>query len=114
MTGPTQLAAMTVKPLFMRWIKLTIVDGANVSHGFECAVTQAGLTSTGGDTQSLVTLCPEGSFSEAATRVWNLVVTGVQDVESAESFQMFLLQNDGSTASFVFYPKVDKNGTPVG
>lgn len=105
---------MTVKPLFMRWIKLSITDGANVTHGFECAVTQAGLTSTGGDTQSLTTLCPEGSFSEAAERAWSLVVTGVQDVESAESLQMFLLQHDGEVASFVFYPKVDRNGLPVG
>jgi len=105
---------MTVKPLFMRWIKLEIKDVSGVTHGFECAVTAAGLTSTGGDTQSITTLCPEGSFSEAAERVWNLEVTGVQDVESAESFMMFLLEHDGEEATFTFYPKVDKAGGPVG
>src|SRR5215471_432040 len=112
MTAP--LSTMTVKPLFMRWIKLEIKDVSGVTHGFECAVTAAGLTSTGGDTQSITTLCPEGSFSEAAERVWNLEVTGVQDVESAESFMMFLLAHDGEEATFKFYPKVDKAGAPVG
>ena len=110
MTAPT----MTVKPLFVRWIRLSIRDKDGVMHGFECAVTQAGLTSTGGETQSVTTLCPEGSFSEAAERVWNLVVTGVQDVESAESFQLFLLAHDGEEAEFTYYPKVDKTGAPVG
>lgn len=103
-----------VKPLFVRWIKLTVVDADSVSHDFECAVTQAGLTSTGGDAVSLNTLCPEGSFSEATERVWSLTVTGVQDVESAESFQMFLLEHDGEQATFTFYPKTDKSGVPMG
>ena len=109
MTAPT----MTVKPLFVRWIKLE-VEVAGVTHTFECAVTQAGLTSTGGDPVSINTLCPGGSFSEATERAWNLVVTGVQDVESADSFQLFLLEHDGEEATFLFYPKTDKNGTPVG
>jgi len=104
-----------VKPLFVRWIELEITedDGTTV-HSFQCAVTQAGLTSTGGDPVSLNTLCPEGSFSEATERVWNLAITGVQDVESAESFQMFLLEHDGEEATFKFYPKTDKSGTPMG
>jgi hypothetical protein len=105
---------MDVKPLFVRWIKLTIDDENGTTHTFQCAVTQAGLTSTGGDAVALNTLCPDGSFAEATERTWSLTVTGVQDVESADSFQMFLLEHDGETAEFVFYPKTDKSGTPVG
>ena len=110
MTAPV----MTVKPLFVRWIKLEIEDKNGVTHGFECAVTQAGLTSTGGDPVSLNTLCPEGTFSEATERAWNFVLTGVQDVESQESLQLFLLAHDGEEATFTYYPKVDKAGTPQG
>jgi hypothetical protein len=106
--------AIDVKPLFVRWIKLEVTDAQSVAHNFECAVTQAGLTSTGGDPVSLNTLCPEGSFSEATERTWQLTVTGVQDVESAESFQLFLLEHDGEQATFVYYPKTDKSGTPMG
>lgn len=105
---------LDVKPLFVRWIRLEVTDAQAVVHEFQCAVTQAGLTSTGGDPVSLNTLCPEGSFSEATERTWQLTVTGVQDVESAESFQMFLLEHDGETATFEYYPKTDKNGTPMG
>lgn len=106
--------AIDVKPLFVRWIKLEVTDANDVTHSFQCAVTQAGLTSTGGDPVSLNTLCPEGSFSEATERTWQLTVTGVQDVESAESFQMFLLEHDGELADFLYYPKTDKAGTPMG
>jgi hypothetical protein len=109
MTAPTG-----VKPLFVRWVKLEIEDKNNVTHTFQCSVTQAGLTSTGGDAVSLNTLCPEGSFSEAGERAWNFTVIGVQDVESAESFQMFLLEHDGEEATFLYYPKTDKTGAPVG
>lgn len=103
-----------VKPLFVRWVKLTVVDQYDVSHEFACHVTQAGLTSTGGDAVSLNTLCPQGSFSEPTERAWQFTVTGVQDVESAESFQMFLLEHDGEEATFTYYPKTDKAGNPVG
>jgi hypothetical protein len=106
--------ATTVKPLFVRWIKLEITDHNDVAHTFQCAVTQAGLTGTGGEPVSITTLCPEGTFSETTERVWNLVVTGVQDFESAESFQMFLLQHDGEEAKFLYYPKVDRGGVPQG
>jgi hypothetical protein len=108
------MATMDVRPLFVRWIKLTVTDAGGMDHAFQCAVTQAGLTSTGGDPVSLNTLCPEGSFSEATERAWSLTVTGVQDVESAESFQLFLLEHDGEEAQFAYYPKTDKNGVPVG
>lgn len=110
MTAPT----IDVKPLFVRWIMLEVVDADGVTHRFECAVTQAGLTSSGGEPVALTTLCPEGSFSEATERVWSLVITGVQDVESAESFQMFLLEHDGEEATFTFYPKTDNEGNPIG
>ena len=106
---------MTVQPLFVRWIQLTITeDDGTTEHEFACAVTQAGLTSTGGDAVALTTLCPEGSFSEATERTWQLTITGVQDVESAESLQMFLLEHDGEEATFVFYPKTDRDGVPKG
>lgn len=111
MTAPV----IDVKPLFVRWIHLEITEADGITkHEFQCAVTQAGLTSTGGDPVALNTLCPAGSFSEATERVWNLVVTGVQDVESADSFMMFLLEHDGEEATFTYYPKTTKDGNPVG
>jgi hypothetical protein len=107
--------ATDVKPLFVRWIKLTIVeDDGTTTHDFQCAVTQAGLTSTGGDPVALNTLCPEGSFSENTERTWQLTITAAQDVESADSLQLFLLEHEGETAEFTYYPKTDKAGTPVG
>ena len=112
--SPMTTPMMSVKPLFVRWIQMTITDAAGVDHEFQCAITQAGLTSTGGDAVSLNTLCPQGQFSEATERTWQLTITAAQDVESAESLQMFLLEHDGETAEFIYYPKVDKNGTPMG
>ena len=107
--------ATDVKPLFVRWIKLTITeDDGTTTHDFQCAVTQAGLTSTGGDSVSLNTLCPEGTFSENTERTWQLTITAAQDVESAESLQLFLLEHEGETAEFIYYPKTDKSGAPVG
>lgn len=111
MTAPV----IDVKPLFVRWIHLEITEDDGVTkHEFQCAVTQAGLTSTGGDPVALNTLCPEGAFSEATERTWNLVVTGVQDVESADSFMMFLLEHDGEEATFTYYAKTTKDGDPIG
>jgi hypothetical protein len=114
MTTPTPMATMDVRPLFVRWVRLVINDAQSNAHYFQCYVTQAGLTSTGGDAVSLNTLCPEGSFSEASERAWSFTITGVQDVESAESLQMFLLEHDGEEATFVYYPKTAKSGQPVG
>lgn len=108
------MTAPVISPLFTRWIKLEVTDDTGTKHGFQCSVTQAGLTSTGGDPVSINTLCPEGSFAEATERAWSLAITGVQDVESAESFQLFLLEHDGEEATFVYYPKTDKAGNPVG
>lgn len=105
-TGPS--------PIFMRWISLKVKDASGINHEFACAVTQAGLTSSGGDPVELTTLCPEGSFSEATERVWSLTITGVQDVESMDSLMIFLLEHDGEQAEFTFYPKVDKTGVPQG
>lgn len=105
---------LTVKPLFVRWIQLSIEDKNGVTHEFACEVTQAGLTSTGGDPVSVNTLCPEGSFSENTERAWQLSITGVQDYETADSLALFLLQHDGEEAQFTFYPKVDKSHQPVG
>ena len=101
-------------PLFVRWVKLEITDAVGVVHAWQCSVTQAGLTSTGGDPVTLNTLCPEGSFSEATERAWSFTITGVQDVESADSLQIFLLEHDGELATFLYYPKVDKGGNPKG
>lgn len=113
--GGTPLAAGPVPtPLFMRWVSLKVKDASGITHEFACAVTQAGLTSSGGDAVELTTLCPEGSFSESSERVWSLAITGVQDVESADSLMLFLLEHDGETAEFTYYPKVDKSMTPVG
>lgn len=108
------MTAPVISPLFVRWVKLTVTDKNGTEHTFQCSVTQAGLTSTGGDPVSLNTLCPQGSFSEPTERAWNFVVTGVQDVESAESFQLFLLEHDGEEATFEYYPKTDKQGVPMG
>jgi hypothetical protein len=108
------MTAPTISPLFVRWVKLEVEDAQGVTHTFECSVTQAGLTSTGGDAVSLNTLCPSGTFSEPTERVWNFSLTGVQDVESADSLQLFLLEHDGEEATFLYYPKTDKNGVPLG
>ena len=102
------------KPLFVRWVKLEITDAVGTIHSWQCSVTQAGLTSTGGDPVTLNTLCPDGSFSEATERTWQFTITGVQDVESVDSLQIFLLEHDGESATFLYYPKVDKAGNPMG
>jgi hypothetical protein len=115
MTAPALAAAgISVDPLFVRWIQLEVTDRDGMVHTFQCEVTQAGLTSTGGDAVSLTTLCPEGSFSENAERVWQLAITGVQDFTTLDSLVMFLLQHDGEEGTFIYYPRVDKAGGPVG
>src|SRR5215471_996817 len=106
------------RPIFTRYIKLTVEQtdgsGATITHSFECSVTQAGITSTGGDKQSLNTLCPEGSYSETTERTYSLDITGVQDVETQDSLMLFLWEHADEDAEALFYPVVDKNGTPQG
>jgi hypothetical protein len=101
------------RPIFTRYIKLTI-DTNGTINSFECAVTQAGIVSTGGDKQELNTLCPDGSYSETTERTYSLDVTGVQDVETQDSFMLFLWTHAGEDAEAIFYPVADKNGTPQG
>lgn len=108
--------ATTVKPLFTRYIKFQLKTGGatGTAHDFECAVTNAALTSTGGDPVTLTTLCPDGSFAEATEKVWSVTITAAQDVESADSLMLFLMDHDGEEAELTYYPKVDKAGNPVG
>lgn len=108
----------TVRPLFVRYavLKLGIPPetGTTTFTSFECEATSIGITSEGGDTQSLTTLCPDGAFSEASPRTYNLTVTIAQDVENIDSFLFWLLQHDAEVADFQYYPKADGDGAPVG
>jgi hypothetical protein len=102
----------------MRYSKLTIENAEGVTptftHDFQCSATSAGLTTTGGEVTSISTLCPDGSFSETAPRTYQLTVTAVQDVESADSLMLFCMDNEGDNALATFYPKTDGAGVPVG
>lgn len=104
-------------PLFTKYAKLSIVlgtTGTGTVFDFECSATSAGLVSTGGEVISLTTLCPDGSFSETAARAWQLSVTAAQDVESADSLMLFLLDHAGEKATATFYPKTDSAKVPQG
>lgn len=103
-------------PLFMRYSKLTVTTqgGTSETFDFECDATSIGLTSTGGDLSSITTLCPAGSFSEVNPRTWGLAVTAVQDVESIDSFMLFLMDHEGELADAVWYPKTDAQKNPIG
>jgi len=118
MSQPVNVALLpgNPRPVFMRWIKFTIKtsDAAAPLHSFQCAVTNAGITSTGGDAVSINTLCPDGAYSEVAERTYAFTLTGVQDVETQDSLMLFLMEHDGEVAELTFFPKTDKNGTPMG
>jgi hypothetical protein len=118
MSAPVNTPLLTGKPrpIFMRWVKLTIKTGGDQGtlKTFQCSVTNAGITSAGGDAVSINTLCPDGAYSEAAERTYSFTLTGVQDVETQDSLMLFLMEHDGEMAELVFYPKTDKNGTPMG
>ncbi len=114
MTAPISLASGAPRPLFTKYIQLTVTDAVGDDHEFACYTTQSGLVSEGGDVQTIVTLCPDGSFSETTERTWSLQLTGVQDVETANSLMLFLFDHDGEDASFTFYPKVTRTGSPQG
>lgn len=105
---------MAVKPLFTKYARLELGGGTIPLSQFQCESTSIGITSEGGSTQSLTTLCPDGSFSEAEARTYNLEVSLVQDVEQLDSFLFWLLQHDGETVPFTYYPKTDNKGAPVG
>lgn len=107
---------MAVTPLYVRYSKLEVTTsgGASQTFDFECSATSIGLTSTGGDLTSLTTLCPSGSFSEVNPRTWALSITAVQDVESEDSFMLFLMDHEGEAASVTWYPKTDASKNPVG
>lgn len=107
-------------PLYVRYSLLTfeILDETGQPTGttfnYECSATNIGLVSSGGELTELNTLCPDGSFSEAAPRTWALNVTAVQDVESSDSFLFLLMDNEGATAHVTWYPKTDNQKSPVG
>jgi hypothetical protein len=98
-----------VKPLFVKYSKLTL-DGKD----FQCEATSVGITSSGGGEQTLTTLCPDGSFSEQQSKTYSLTVTLAQDVENIDSFLMWCMIHDTETVDFVYYPKTDGQGKPVG
>jgi hypothetical protein len=104
-------------PLFTKYALLTLElvdDVAGTIYAFECSTTSAGLVSTGGEVVSLSTLCPDGSFSETASRQWQLSITGVQDVESENSLQLFLIDHEGEKAIATYYPKTNAAKEPQG
>ena len=105
---------MSVTPLFVRYSQLKLGDASAVMKNFQCEATSVGITSEGGGTQSLTTLCPEGSFSEVQPKTYALSVTLAEDYENIESFLFYLIQHDGETQDFIYYPKTDNNGKPVG
>jgi len=108
----------TPKPLYVRYSKLTLTkddgQGGSTSLDFECSATNIGVTSEGGDTTSLNTLCPEGSFSESAPRTYSLAQTIVQDVESDDSVLWFAWQHEGEVWDAMYYPKTDSQKNVVG
>lgn len=104
---------MTVAPLFVKYAKLSLGSGGTAAD-FQCSSTSIGITSEGGGSQSLTTLCPDGSFSEQQPKTYNLNVTLVQDVENIDSFMFWLLEHDGEVVDFTYYPKTDAQGNPVG
>ena len=103
-------------PLFTKYalLHLALESDSSTVYAFECSATSAGLVSTGGEVVSLNTLCPDGSFSESAARAWQLSVTAVQDVESENSLQLFLIDHEGEKATATFYPKTDSAKAPQG
>jgi hypothetical protein len=104
-------------PLFTKYALLTLElvdDVAGTVYAFECSATSAGLVSTGGEVITLNTLCPDGSFSETAARAWQLSITAVQDVESADSLMLFLIDHEGEKALATYYPKTDSAKVPQG
>lgn len=105
-----------VTPLYVRYMYLEIAlqSGSAETFQFECSATSIGLVASGGDLTSLSTLCPAGSFAESSPRTWSLDVTAVQDVESNESFMLFLMDHEGELADVTWYPKTDANKVPQG
>ena len=112
----SQTSVMPI-PLFTKYafLSLELVDDVGgIVYAFECSATSAGLVSTGGEVVSINTLCPDGSFSETAARAWQLSITAVQDVESADSLMLFLIDHEGEKANAVYYPKTDSAKVPQG
>lgn len=107
----------TPKPLFIRYSKLTLSDGATPTPetlNFECSATEIAVTSEGGDVTSISTQCPDGSFAEVNPRTYSLSITGIQDVESDDSLLWFAWEHEGETWEATFYPKTDSQKAPVG
>ena len=104
----------TVTPLFTKYSKLSLGDATATMTDFQCSSTSIGITSEGGGTTSLNTLCPSGSFSEVNPSTYNLSVTLAQDIENKDSFLMWLLIHDNEQVDFTYYPKTDAAGNPVG
>lgn len=106
-----------VSPMYVRYssLKLTRQNaGAAETLSFECSSTNIGVTSDGGDSTALNTLCPSGSFSEVAQRTYSLAVTAVQDVEDVEGLLWFAWRHEGETWEATYYPKTDAAGAIVG
>lgn len=109
---------MAVTPMYVRYssLKLTRDDGSGTTETFnwECESTNIGVTSEGGDSTTLNTLCPSGSFSEVSQRTYSLAITAVQDVENIDSLLWFSWRHEGEVWDATYYPKTDAQGNVVG
>lgn len=106
-----------VSPMFVRYSKLELTrqnGGATETIEFQCSSTNIGVTSEGGDSTTLNTLCPEGSFSEVGQRTYSLAITAVQDVEDIEGLLWFSWRHEGELWDATYYPKLDAQSNVVG
>lgn len=65
------------KPLFMQHVSITLDDGTG-EQSFECDVHAATVEAEPGDVVTYVTLCPDGTYSQAAADTFVFHVIGAQ------------------------------------
>lgn len=98
------MAAIAAVPVFMRNVLLTFKQGAGTLGEFQCHVSEARIQVTPGDVVTTKTLCANGSFSNAGTSEYALVLVGVQDWDTtagSPGLAGYLWQNDGLVLDFV-------------
>lgn len=93
------MAAISITPLFMKDVTLTIGTDSYEKHVSGVTLTPSTNTATWKG------LSPTATFTDASQATWMLDLTYAQDWDTADSLSKYLFENQGETKTIVFKPK---------
>ena len=93
------MAAISITPLYMKDVTLTIGTDSYEKHVSGVTLTPSTATATWKG------LSPSSTFTDASQATWMLDLTYAQDWDTTNSLSKYLFANQGATKTITFKPK---------